>query len=279
MVKLIVKKLISIIVNNEFCWRLFNSTIMVLADYGKCERDKGACICKASAIRLISPNLAVLHGPFAGMRYPVLQSFGSSFPPKIIGSYERELHHLIEKFCRENYTEIIDIGCAEGYYAIGLAMRIKTAKVYAFDSNSEAIESCKLMAEINNVSDRIVLGTYCDEQVLSSLRFAKKALIISDCEGFEKKLFTRKIASILADHDLLIEIHDFIDNEISTTIRANFHQTHTISSIRSISDDDKVNSYHYDEINGFNEVGKRRLLAERRSTIMEWYYLTPRHIN
>ena len=95
----------------------------------------------------------VLSGPFVGMDY-VQQATGSALMPKLLGSYEAELHETLEKIAATEYAAIIDIGCAEGYYAIGLAMRLPNAQVYAFDIDPEARELCTAMARLNGVEER-----------------------------------------------------------------------------------------------------------------------------
>ena len=225
----------------------------------------------------LSKNLKVRSGPFAGMQYPQAKSEGSSFLPKIMGSYERELSGLIEQICTEEYAEIVDIGCAEGYYAVGLAMRLKNVKVFGFDTNSNAIERSKEMAKLNNVQDRCVWGSFCDENTLKSLPLTR-ALIVCDCEGYEKELFTDRITSVLANHDLLIEVHEAIDPTIPSHLRGVFKNTHTIDVYSSISDSEKANTYSYKELDGLPFYIKKRALAEGRSGIMEWFYFRPKKV-
>src|SRR5579859_5362525 len=59
----------------------------------------------------------VRSGPFAGMRY-VDASIGSAYLPKLLGIYERELHPVIEEACASRPGLIVDLGAAEGYYAV-----------------------------------------------------------------------------------------------------------------------------------------------------------------
>src|SRR3989344_7241810 len=49
----------------------------------------------------------VASGPFEGMKY-VKDSVGSRLLPKLLGTYELELHPTIEKVCRESFDTIID---------------------------------------------------------------------------------------------------------------------------------------------------------------------------
>ncbi|MBT8196145.1 MAG: hypothetical protein KJO64_06945, partial [Bacteroidia bacterium] len=65
----------------------------------------------------LESSLVVLNGPFKGLKYSSDNSFGSAFYPKLLGVYEKELHVVFNQIQNNNYSEIIDVGCAEGYYA------------------------------------------------------------------------------------------------------------------------------------------------------------------
>jgi len=101
--------------------------------------------------------MRVLYGPFPGLLYPEAVSVGSEWLPKILGTYESELHHTIEALCARGYTTIINIGAGEGYYAVGLARRIHQSKVFAFETDPLGQELCRKMAEMNQVGGRVML--------------------------------------------------------------------------------------------------------------------------
>jgi len=278
-IKSLVKKLIIKAVQNNHIWAILDAAFIKVAIYASFERKM---ITKnkynkqsLTILESLSRDLSVLHGPFKGMVYPEFKSIGSAIAPKVLGSYERELHQILEEICLNDYSEIVDVGCAEGYYAVGLAMRLPKAKVFAFDINDEAIHLCKQMAQLNNVAERLITGSFCDANVLQSIPYTKRALIISDCEGYEKQLFTKDIVPTLATHDLLIEVHDFLDIEISSVIRQRFGSTHSITTIRSIDDITKAHTYEYDELRKYSLDVRRRFLGENRPHIMEWLYMTP----
>jgi hypothetical protein len=209
-------------------------------------------------------------GPFKGMKYPRLDSVWGNIYPKLLGCYEKELWDTIENIVINGYSEIIDIGCSDGFYAVGLAMRMPAAKVYAYDINDKALEFCREMAILNGVEDRVILKSQCSADALSAFRFTGKGLIICDCEGFEKELFNGQSAGNLACCDLLIETHDFLDITISTNLKAVFKDTHHIHSIKSVDDIEKALTY---DIKGMEKIGlpeKKKILAEERPAIMEW---------
>lgn len=274
-----IKKIVDYAVKNKFLWKVLNSTILPIARYAefaKAEQDKATVDFEAVA-RSISPDLTVKHGPFCGMQYPPSKAFRQNWcPNRLLGSYEQEIAPALGKIFTKDYTEIINIGCGEGYYAVGLAMRIGTANIFAYDVNKNAIQCCKKMAQINHVSERIQTGYFCSRAVLESIPLTKKALIFSDCEGYEKELFTKESASRFREHDLLIEVHDFVDIEISSYLRSLFAETHEVESYQSVDDIKKAQNYSYPELESFSLAERKAILTEARPAIMEWLYFTAR---
>jgi SAM-dependent methyltransferase len=220
------------------------------------------------------PDLVVRNGPFKGMKYPTSMSTGSALLPKLLGSYESELQGIFDTILQTNYTDIIDIGCAEGYYTVGLAMRKPNARVLGFDTNPRALAMCRQMAKANGVS--ISLDGFCDAARLLSIPLGDKALIISDCEGYEKQLFTPEVVRFLQRHDVLIEVHESDDASVSSTLKRNFAATHNITTVESIDDLRKVRHYQIPELANYNPRERLSLLAEYRPQIMDWFYFTPK---
>jgi len=101
------------------------------------------------------------------MRY-TNNSVGSAYLPKLLGIYERELTECIEEACRLKFPVIIDIGAAEGYYAIGLAIRNPQAKIIAFEMEERGRAALKEMAKLNNVESRLEVHGRCEFQNLES---------------------------------------------------------------------------------------------------------------
>ncbi|MEO6884590.1 MAG: methyltransferase domain-containing protein [Bacteroidia bacterium] len=216
-------------------------------------------------------NLVVKNGSFRGMKYPEFQAIWSTLYSKLLGSYECELNNIIENCCRENYTQIIDVGCAEGYYAVGFAMRVKKAHVFACDINEKALEQCEKMAKLNGVSDRISYEKKCNPEMLSNFKFDGKGLLIIDCEGYEYELLSdKKVCEKLKNCDIIIELHDYTKNYI---IENNFRNTHQFFFIESVDDFQKAKKYQYKELDSLGFYEKKYILEERRQNIMEWIFI------
>src|SRR5205807_4237653 len=95
---------------------------------------------------------------YAGIRY-IHTAFGSAYVPKLLGIYERELNPFIEQACALNFPLIVDVGAAEGYYAIGMALRNPNARLIAFEMEQKGRAALEEMARLNNVMSRVeILG-------------------------------------------------------------------------------------------------------------------------
>jgi hypothetical protein len=271
-----IKKIITKIVNNNILWP-FIKPFAKLGAFALSVRQKPpvAFNYEADPLAQLFKDKIVLNGPFKGMKYPSFSSAGSSFFPKLLGSYERELHGVIAHFLTKDYTEVLDIGSAEGYYAIGLALHQNCKKIYAYDTDLSARTLCAQMARLNKVENKIELKETCTAEELKNFDFTGRGLIICDCEGYEQNLFDDDNIQNLKKCDLLIETHDFIDLSISEKLIGLFEKTHHIQIIKSIDDIEKVKTYTYEEINGLTRNEKMNLLREWRPAIMEWLICTP----
>ena len=61
-----------------------------------------------------------MQGPLAGMDF-LPQSAEGCHIAKLLGCYEQPLQPFIEEAIANAYPTILNIGCAEGYYAVGMA--------------------------------------------------------------------------------------------------------------------------------------------------------------
>ena len=218
-------------------------------------------------------NFKIQSGPFRGMKY-ISKSNGSVLFPKLYGIYEKELHGYIEKVILKNYKNIVDIGCAEGYYAVGLAYRTQNndTDVYAFDVNNEAIQNLNMLADMNGLPRKIKTGGLCDYNVLNG--FEKyNTFILCDIEGAEMELLDPLHAPNLLTYDMLVEVHDGgqQSNRIKEVLSKRFSHTHNIEMINYTGRNEKDVSF-VKNIGGTDATPE--LIDEGRIYGLEWMYLT-----
>lgn len=230
-------------------------------------------------IETISPQQMVLHGPFKGLKYPAMDINEDALCVKMVGDYEAQLHPVMEQVCQTDYREVLDIGCAEGYYAVGFATRMHNTIVHGYDIDEASRQICQKTAILNGVADRVVLHEHCSEETLANFPFNGRAFVMADCEGYEMELFKGAALENLKNCDLLIELHECFVPGVTSTILSRFAPTHHIQIIRTT---DKPVT-HYPELDALSEEEHQAALSEHRGGIgkyifMEWAWLTAKSV-
>jgi len=149
----------------------------------------------------------VRRGPFAGMRYATASAVGSTLTPKLLGSYEAELHPVFTEVVARGYRHVIDIGAAEGFYAVGLAMRLPNAAVVAYETSARGRRLIRANAIANGVQGRVAVEGTCTAGSFASRPIPGDTLVVCDCEGAEYHLIDPARVPGLDAADVLLELH------------------------------------------------------------------------
>ncbi|WP_103256290.1 class I SAM-dependent methyltransferase [Tabrizicola aquatica] len=209
----------------------------------------------------------ITHGPFAGMTYPVDASEGAR-APRLLGAYEASLHPVIEAVIARAYPQVLDIGCAEGYYAVGLARQMPGTTVHARDSDPRARALCANLAQVNEVSDRLQIGpevTYADLALCDQA----PTFVLCDIEGAEDALLDPARAPALAHADLLVEVHG---PAIRARLTDRFAATHRITRIDRTLRPDLLPDW----AEGLSDLDRLLLLWEWRAMPTPWLWMEHR---
>jgi len=181
----------------------------------------------------------VRSGPFEGMAY-IFGSVGSAFIPKLLGIYERELNPAIVRAVASRFDRIVDVGAGEGYYAVGMALGCPKSAVVAYEMDPKGQANIRQLADRNHVGSRVEIRGQCIPADLAVDLDGRPALLICDCEGFEKELLDPTLVPGLASTTILVEVHEFIIPGIADELSARFAATHLIERIwqtdRSVAD-------------------------------------------
>ena len=166
----------------------------------------------------------VWQGPLAGLDF-LPQSAEGCHIAKLIGCYEQPLQPHIEAAIAAAYPVILNIGCAEGYYAVGMARRMQSTRVLAFDLNPKAQEVSAALAAKNGVADRVQVGALFQTDDFAAYR-DQRALVLCDIEGAEDGLLDPVAAPALASMDLIVESHEGLRPGITAELMRRFAATH-----------------------------------------------------
>lgn len=162
-------------------------------------------------------------GPFAGMDYVSAATEGALIP-RLLGTYESELHPHFAALLAEGVDCVIDVGCAEGYYAVGLARMAPELTVYAYDIDEKARQACAELAAKNGVADRVIIGGELKPDGFEAFKH-RKPLVLVDAEGAEVQILQPELSPSLAGMNIIVETHG--PRELQTMIER-FSATHDI---------------------------------------------------
>lgn len=148
----------------------------------------------------------------------------------VLGTHELELHPVIERLIATGLRTVINAGAAQGYYAVGFALRCPPAGVVAFEAVEQMYEAITLAARANGVAGRIAVRGWCDAGTLRDSVAAAPAptLVVADMEGNESNLFDRETAARLAQATVLIETHDDLVPGTTDRLLSRFAATHAL---------------------------------------------------
>lgn len=176
-------------------------------------------------------NGIVNKGPFKGMRY-INEAYIGFVCHKLTGTYEKEIQHIIERELKKPYEVIIDVGSAEGYYSVGMALFSNAKKIISFEGSEKGRSLQKELALLNNVSYKIVIKEYCDEHLLAKeMTTFDSVLLICDVDGYELALLNNKLNPKLNNTTMIVECHNHCYEKMESDLIERFSQTHFIESI------------------------------------------------
>jgi hypothetical protein len=169
----------------------------------------------------------VYAGPFAAMRIsPDL--FISHEPKMIIGSYEEELHGVVNEVICAAPENIINIGSSLGYYTVGFASKIANTFVTAFETQKDPCwRQAALLAELNGVSHKILQRGSCTAEELHHACLPG-SFVLCDCEGAEVDLLDPAIVPALRTSKMVVEVHEFYRKDALACLVSRFRNSHRI---------------------------------------------------
>ena len=219
-------------------------------------------------------GLRVQTGPFEGMTYPRSAiSRSEQLVPKLLGSYEQELHGALEQMLAHDWRQVIDVGAADGYYAVGLARRCPKASIHAYEMNSLPAHYSRQLARANGVDDRVSMHGECRIEDLAALPQVP-SLFVADCEGAEAILLDPAAVPLLAESALVVELHEWLTPSIETTIKLRFRETHRLVFIKP----EPRHAAEYPAVASIDElsyVEQELVVSEFRLRPVRWAVLWP----
>jgi hypothetical protein len=207
----------------------------------------------------------VLHGPFAGLRY---WRGGDAAVAKLLGAYEHEISPWFTQALADSPPLFLDLGAADGYYAVGVKVASPQTQVVAFEISATARQELVDLATLNGVT--IDIRRRASPRTIRSLPL-RGALLLCDIEGGEADVLP-PLASALAQTVLIVELHEHARPDVTDLLTRSFAPTHTIEIVQV----GERRPASFPELAMLDPDRRAAAVNERRYETMAWARFTPR---
>lgn len=226
----------------------------------------------------ISTGFVVQEGLFTGMQISSDPWWGRfDIASKALGRYEHHIQKVLEQVVSTRSVDFVDIGAADGYFAIGMALQKNVKHVHAFEMSHKGRERLNLMINKNGCSAKCsIYGHASSEGIINCLGATRVGVVLIDIEGGEYDLLTKALLNFLSSCWIIVELHPWVvSSEKSEEFLNNISTYHDVRFLTR-------ESYDPDQISvlfGLNDDQRLLALSEGRGKRMEWAYLCPREID
>ena len=219
-------------------------------------------------------NFIVQNGVFKNLKINKDVTWGrGDIASKIYGFYENKIQEKLKEIKK---PILIDIGAADGFFAIGCLYSKLSKYCYAFEQNEISRLALHKTAEINKVANQIsIMGKVDNQSFLSSLPNdleLSKTVILCDIEGEEYNFFSETILKKLKKCNLIIEIHNESSNSKETAL---LKLTKKYFNVNVLLDNNKDMS-EINILHNLNDIDRNLISCEGRSYIGKWWHLSPK---
>lgn len=222
-------------------------------------------------------GLQVRGGPFKGMQYH-LQPNAYGTIPALLGSMESELHGFVEYLIGLAPRRIVNVGCGNGYYAVGFARRLPECQVIGVDIEQRCREMTMSLADENGVANRVRVEDLATAASLEA-QVGEGTVLFMDCEGAELDLLDPAQTPALKSTVFLVELHDFLLRKndpgfsLTGTLVGRFKETHNLR-FRTTSTPD---AFAYPDLMEWGPYQRWVALNEGRPVVMQWMLAIPKN--
>jgi hypothetical protein len=218
---------------------------------------------------------AISQGPLKGLQLNRDTWWGKSdLGAQCLGLYEKEVLDCIS--AQAPFDTFLDIGAADGYYAVGLLHAKMTKKAICFEISEEGQRATSENWLRNEEPGELEIHGEANEKSIASVasNLTGKTLVLIDIEGFEFQLLSKEVIAALGKCAVIIEIHNWVDGFENkypdllknldsffdiTIISPSERNTQSIELLRSYTDDNRL-----------------LVSSERRPCLMRFLYLEPK---
>lgn len=218
----------------------------------------------------------VAYGPFAGLRLSSGKWWSrADRAAMLLGIYEQEVLSTLQDV-PETYRTFVDVGAADGYYAVGVLVGGLFDEVICFETSAAGQAVIQQTASINRVSDRLTIRGHAGHDFLEEFDEGQlsRAVFLIDIEGAEFDLLDVQALNRLKRSIILIEVHPRqVEGGFDKlqALKARAETDFRVSELRMGARDLSV----FPELRGYNDSDRWLVCSEGRDSLMTWLRLDP----
>jgi hypothetical protein len=221
-------------------------------------------------------NGIVSRGHFEGVKLPRSMSWGEADRiSMLLGFYELEVIEAIYNSPVE-YDTFIDLGAADGYYAVGGLVSKRFKNAICFEMSLERQLVIQKNAVDNNVSNSIDIRGAADSSFIDNgiEKYLDRSVVLIDIEGAEFDLLTSLVLKKLSKAIVIIEIHDHLVDDGNKKLDELLSCAEKYFDLKVIRTGYR-NPSQYSELKNFSDNDRWLVCSEGRKRAGLWLHLTP----
>lgn len=233
---------------------------------------------RLSDLVLSEYNRTVQYGPLKGYKIPEESHWGGlARPSMLLGLYEREVVDVLVEHSA-NRDVFVDVGAADGFFAVGLVASGFFKRSYAFEISTHGRQVIKKSSEINRVPHSVSVNGMFDKNFLANAEKQldlSRSVVLIDIEGDEFSLLGSPLIEQLRNAVVIVELHDFhfadgaaLKSALFSRLKVYFDLTTISTGARELPRSEFLDSMSDNE--------RWLLCSEGRARRMEWLIALPR---
>ena len=220
----------------------------------------------------------IAYGPFKGMKlsYDIWWSKNDRIT-QMLGTYEVHVLARLKEFSAQGASRFIDIGAADGYFAIGMAFSKIYSKVLAFEIEPAGQERIEINLARNQCEEFVSVFGEADYSSLKKLLSDDlKTSVLVDIEGAEYQLLDEKMLSLLSNCYLICELHPWLVDDGYQLQRQLIERAKKNFNVELIKRENYSPNI-FSELDDLSDEERLIAVSEGRGKNMQWLVLTPIH--
>ena len=222
----------------------------------------------------------IKYGPFKGIKIEKDKWWGNlDSASQCLGLYELEILNYLKKYKfdkNKKFDTFIDIGAADGYYAIGMLYSGLTSQSVCFEISPKGREVIQKNWENNGSKGKLkIYGKATPKKILNlSDTLFENTLILIDIEGNEFDLLDKDVLYKIKNCIIIIEIHNWI-NDFNLKYEKFLNMAYKNFDI-SVFKHAQRNINKFSFLRDFTDDNRYLAISERRPCLMRFIKLTPK---